>query len=208
MRTESKSFQVHPQQEQYYIDVMQEFHWNLKSTQEVKVKDSHLETRNNNVYNVTTTEHYIKLAFERPYEFPNRDKLVALESEFFGMIYEKKSKFAAAIIVPIIAGIVFSIAVHPAVGIILMAAGMGLWIFGLVKRNQRVGAQHVTNDARKKQILAECSQLTAHIPSTPVYIAEPQNTSTQSNIFCSGCGKKYEAAAAPNFCTDCGGKIK
>ena len=35
-RTESKSIQCHPSDEQEQIDLMQKFHWSLMSSQEIK----------------------------------------------------------------------------------------------------------------------------------------------------------------------------
>src|SRR5207249_4151431 len=62
-RTESIAFQVHPDDEQDVIDTMQCFGWNLLGTQEVKTVDNSLEVRGNTVYNVRTTERYVKLSF-------------------------------------------------------------------------------------------------------------------------------------------------
>lgn len=42
-RTESKVIQVAPENEQYMIELMEKFHWNLMNSQEVNAKDSHLE---------------------------------------------------------------------------------------------------------------------------------------------------------------------
>jgi len=43
-RTESITFQVHPNDEQEQINLMQKFHWSLLSTQEIKTIDNHLES--------------------------------------------------------------------------------------------------------------------------------------------------------------------
>lgn len=161
MRTESKSMQVHPNDEQYYIDLMQEFHWNLKSTQEVKTKDSHLETRGGKVYNVTESEHYIKLAFERPYDFPNRDAVVKLENEFFGMAYPAKGTFKAPIIVTLLGVLVLGIWLN-GIGLLIALAGGGFWIYSIIRGNTKKEQQAVANNKRREAILAQCRQLTTH----------------------------------------------
>lgn len=94
-RTESKSIQVHPSDEQYYIDLHQIFHWNLQSSQEVNIRDSHLEVRNDKLYSVTESSKYVKLVFVRLYDFENRDKLVNLENEYFQMVYPRKKTISS-----------------------------------------------------------------------------------------------------------------
>lgn len=91
-RTESKSIQVHPVDEQQQIDFMQHFYWNLLSSQEIKNIDNHLESRGDNLYQVTKTEHYVKLVFSRDVDAPNLDKIKKLETEFFSIQQPKYPK--------------------------------------------------------------------------------------------------------------------
>ena len=84
-RTESKSIQVHPSDEQQQIDLMQKFHWSLLGSQDVKTKDSHLEQRGDSIYSVTETEHYVKLTFTRDVALPHLENIKALENEFFAL---------------------------------------------------------------------------------------------------------------------------
>lgn len=86
-RTESFTIQVHPKDEQEQIGLMEKFHWSLLSTQEMKTKDSHLEVRGDDIYSVTETEHYIKLAFSRAIDNPNLATLKRLEAEYFSFKY-------------------------------------------------------------------------------------------------------------------------
>jgi len=81
-RTESKSFQCHPDDEQNQIDLMQKFYWNLIGSQEIKTVDSHMETRGENLYSVTNTEHYVKLTFSRELDIPHLEKIRKLEREY------------------------------------------------------------------------------------------------------------------------------
>lgn len=61
LRTESKVVQVRPEDEQQQIDFMHQFYWNLLSSQEIRSIDNHLETRGDNLYQVTKIDHYVKL---------------------------------------------------------------------------------------------------------------------------------------------------
>lgn len=81
-RTESTSFQVHPNDEQHQMDLMQKFHWNLLGTQEIKNIDSHLEQRGDSLYSVTKSEHYVKLSFSRDLGTPNLAEIKKLEEQY------------------------------------------------------------------------------------------------------------------------------
>jgi hypothetical protein len=86
-RTESKSIQVHPAEEQKLIELMQKFHWSLLSSQEVKTKDSHLEENwsGDKIMSVTETEHYIKLVFSRDLDLPNLQEIKQIEKKYFSL---------------------------------------------------------------------------------------------------------------------------
>ena len=81
-RSESISFQVHPLNEQSEINFMQAFHWNLLGTQEIKTVDNAQELRGDTVYNVKTTEHYVKLSFSRDLDTPHLPELKKLEVQY------------------------------------------------------------------------------------------------------------------------------
>lgn len=80
-RTESISFQVHPLDEQSQINIMQQFHWNLLSSQEIKTVDNHMEQRGDSLYSVTNTEHYTKLTFSRDLDTPHLAEIRDLEAQ-------------------------------------------------------------------------------------------------------------------------------
>lgn len=86
-RTESKSIQVHPSDEQSQINLMQRFQWNLLNSQEIKTVDNRLERRGDTIYQTSNTEHYIKLVFNRDLNLPNLDEIKRLEQEFFSLPY-------------------------------------------------------------------------------------------------------------------------
>lgn len=80
-RTESLTFQVHPMDEQSQINIMQKFHWNLLSSQEIKTVDNHMEQRGDSLYSVTKTENYVKLTFSRDLETPHLAEIRELEAQ-------------------------------------------------------------------------------------------------------------------------------
>lgn len=91
-RTESMSFQVHPNDEQEQINLMQRFHWSLLNSQEIKTVDSHMEQRGDDIYSVTNSEHYVKLTFSRELDLPNLGKIKQLEQQFFALPVPKYPK--------------------------------------------------------------------------------------------------------------------
>jgi hypothetical protein len=79
---EIKSISVAPVAEEDTINEWQSFGWELKSSQEIKNKDSHLERRGDDLVSVTETEHYVKLTFERDPARQNYAELVSLQREY------------------------------------------------------------------------------------------------------------------------------
>lgn len=140
-RTESISIQVHPNNEQEQINLMQMFHWNLLSSQTIKTVDSHLERRGDDIYSVTNSEHYVKLAFSRSLETPNLNEIRKLEQEYFSLPHPKYPKlFPGGIIFWGIASLIYGL------GII----GWLLYFFLSYKPNKEkadIDAQNITRRA-------------------------------------------------------------
>ena len=108
---ETISKKVAPSDEQSTINVMSHFGWNVKSSQEINVQDSHLERRGDAIYNVTKKENYVKLVFERNTAIPNYNQLVALEKEYFDILAEKpKNVLLVPLIVITVIGFMTNIA--------------------------------------------------------------------------------------------------
>ncbi len=84
-RTESKAFQVHPDDERVMTKTMETFGWNLLNSQDVKTVDNQLERRGDTIYNVRTTESYVKLSFSRDVDLPNIEKLRELEQRYHSL---------------------------------------------------------------------------------------------------------------------------
>lgn len=80
---ETKALSVLPEQEQNTIDLVANFGWSLKSSQEINNTDSHLEEKNGELYSVTTKEHYVKLIFERDTKMENYERIAKLEETYF-----------------------------------------------------------------------------------------------------------------------------
>lgn len=157
MRTEAKTMQVHPRDEQYYIDVMQEFHWNLKSSQEIKTRDSHVETRGGQLYNVTESSNYVKLVFERPIEFPNKDEVVKLENEYFGMSYQSEGTLKYAILISIAVALI-GIFERSIIAFLFLGGGV-FWIYSINQTNIKKQQQWKENNTKREAILVQAKKL-------------------------------------------------
>ncbi len=111
-RAESISFQVHPNDEQEQINLMQKFHWNLLGTQEVKTVDSHLEQRGDSIYSVTKSEHYVKLSFTRDLDLPNLKEIKQLEQQYNSLPHPVYPKlFPISIWIWIIGALIYGIGI-------------------------------------------------------------------------------------------------
>ncbi len=150
-RTESFTIQVHPKDEQEQINLMEKFHWSLLSTQEMKTKDSRLELRGNDLYSVTETEHYVKLAFSRDVDNPHMATLKRLESEYFSFKYPKFPK-----LIPIHWGLW-------AVAAMIWGLGIAGWVayFFLLYKPKKAAADLALMQAQRRQneILNEVARL-------------------------------------------------
>ena len=86
---ESAVKKVSPYDEEATINLMSRFAWKLTHTQEINTSDSHLETRNGDLYSVTEKQNYVKLTFERDTNMPNYKRIAELEKEYTSLTYSK-----------------------------------------------------------------------------------------------------------------------
>lgn len=82
MAMEYKTVDVKNEEEQNTIKFWGQFGWNLKNSQRVYNKSSHLEDRGGSTYSVTETMDFTKIIFERDKSMPNYAKIVSLEEEY------------------------------------------------------------------------------------------------------------------------------
>lgn len=85
MAMETKILEVKNSEEASTIQYWARFGWNLKSSQRIYNKDSHLERRGDDVVSVTETVDFTKIILERDMSNPNYSKIVALEKEYFSL---------------------------------------------------------------------------------------------------------------------------
>ncbi len=95
-RYESKSVSVAPADEQEAIQKHEQFGWELKSSQEIHSQDSHLESRGDEIWNVTTTTNYVKLVFQRDMDMPNIAAVRKVEEEYWPA-YSTSKRFPAGL---------------------------------------------------------------------------------------------------------------
>ncbi len=79
---ETKKLQIMPQDEERTINAYACFGWIVTSSQEVKVKDSHMEFSNGTTYSVTETENYVNLLLQRETDMPNYQALNACQKTY------------------------------------------------------------------------------------------------------------------------------
>jgi len=130
-RTESKTFQCHPNDAQQEIDLYQQFHWSLLSNQDVKTVDNSLEKRGDSLYNVRKSEHYVKLTFSRDLDTPNLNEIKKLEAAYHAIRKpvrrkepERPEYIQKCAMVILFCGIILS-----GIGLLLFG-GIGLTAFG------------------------------------------------------------------------------
>ena len=87
MAMETKILEVKNSEETRVIEYWSQFGWQLKSSQRIYNKDSHIERRGDDIVNVTETVDFTKIILERDKSNPNYDTIVKLEDE-----YMRKSK--------------------------------------------------------------------------------------------------------------------
>ena len=92
-KMESKSITVVPNEEQTIIEKHEIFGWELKSSQEILNKESHLEERGDDLYSVVTTENYVKLVFQRDAESAIAAKARSVEDEYWRLYSLTKAKY-------------------------------------------------------------------------------------------------------------------
>ncbi|KAF0140558.1 MAG: hypothetical protein FD122_2358 [Stygiobacter sp.] len=146
-RTESVSFQVHPNNEQAQIDLMQKFHWSLLNSQEIKTIDNHLERRGDDIYQVSSSEHYVKLTFNRELDLPNLNDIKRLEQQYNSLPYPTYPKlFPISIWVWIILAFVYGLGV---VGWILY------FILSYKPKKEEADNISISNSRKRQEILTE-----------------------------------------------------
>ncbi len=83
---ESTSAKVHPNEEIDMIRTYEQFGWVLKSNQEIRSENSHIENSGGSLYSVTEKTHYINLMFQRDTSIPNYKQLTELEEKYWSII--------------------------------------------------------------------------------------------------------------------------
>jgi hypothetical protein len=158
-RTESKSFQVHPDDEQEQINLMQKFHWSLLNSQTIDKVDNHLEQRGDSVYSVTNSEKYVKLTFSRDLDLPNLNELKQLEQDYFGLPVPQypSSIFPFPSFIPI-PGVLFWLVF----AVFTLGIGAVIWLLYFFKsyKPKKAEAERVSqsNYEKRQQIMTEVAK--------------------------------------------------
>ena len=82
MAKETLTLKVAPEDEQRTIDSYQVFGWEVITTQQIYSKDSHLESNDDKILNVTETTNFVRILLTRDKNMPNYGELSALQKEY------------------------------------------------------------------------------------------------------------------------------
>lgn len=137
---ETKSMSVAPENEQKTINALANFGWTLQSSQEINVKDSHLEEKDDKLYSVTESEHYVKLVFQRDTAMANYDEITDLEAQYNAVpapVYEHSNTLRTLGFILGGLGILFCIGEEAVLGVISIILGVGAFIWGYVRNSKR-----------------------------------------------------------------------
>jgi len=176
MAKDTKTINVHPDNEVPAINFFRNFGWELFSNQEVKTSSSHLKESmwTDDIVQVTRTEHYIKLTFQRDTSIPNYSRLTRLEDEYNAVKSPEKPRklgwgITIALTVFLVFMLVFAIGSRgdaPVLAIPMAVIGLAAVIGVRVKRIQSYRKRlDEYNDAerveveKKQKILSECQEL-------------------------------------------------
>lgn len=162
-RTESKSIQVHPRDEQSTIDSMQNFGWELLNSQDVKTVDNHLERKGDTIYQVTEKEHYVKLTFTRSLDMPNLGIIKELEQEYNNLVITDEYRLFPGWLIALIGISIIIFLVNKVFGILLILGCGGAFYYNYSQRyvptKAKVEEQRQSYPKRRQEILTEVSQL-------------------------------------------------
>ncbi|HEY0376247.1 MAG TPA: hypothetical protein VGC87_04750 [Pyrinomonadaceae bacterium] len=159
-RTESMTIQVHPNDEQSQINLMQHFHWSLLSTQEIKTIDSHLERRGDKIYQITNSANYIKLAFSRELNLPNLDEVRRLEKEYFSLPTPVYPGMTLGVVLAVLILVIFGAATRNfGIGLILaIGAFVAFYIYGYTPKKKSADEAASQTESTRRRILRDLEQ--------------------------------------------------
>jgi hypothetical protein len=159
-RTESKSIQVDPSQEQTWIDVLQKFGWSLMNSQEVLVYKNEVYTTEwgdasgrpaGEVATKTTKTNYVKLQFSRPLDLPNLPKIREIEGSYFALKQPRKPKiFPIHWLLWLIAAFIYGLGI---------AASLAYLFLGYRPKKARFEREMSEYRNKRTQMLAEAADL-------------------------------------------------
>lgn len=88
-RWETTTRTVSPSRESAVTKKFEHFGWELMSSQTIDQKDSHLESRDGDLYSVTESTNYVKLTFRRNKNMQHYNELVELENELKKLVNDR-----------------------------------------------------------------------------------------------------------------------
>lgn len=168
MARETKVITVAPANEQYNIEVFQNFGWELMSTQEIYNAYSGLHVNSKGeIGNDGDKTNYVKLAFTRNTEMRNYHQLVALEKQFWSVSTPTRTVFPIfipilGIIVALLPYILNALRLIEKVSSVTLIIGIIIFVLGIVCKiisSKRYDKKLRATAAEKARIRNEAAQL-------------------------------------------------
>lgn len=172
-RYETRSITVAPQQEQDTIEKYELFGWTCASSQTIDSKDSHLENRDGDIYNVTEHVNYVKLVFKRDRDMEYYRQIVDCEARYEEMMkrkpYGRSPRFFLILgaiplvfaVIMLYEGIAWGMGGQIGSSLLFFAIGIPLILFGMKRRraaNEEYDAAYAKWNASMDAIIDEVRQ--------------------------------------------------
>lgn len=168
MARETKVITVAPANEQYNIEVFQNFGWELMSTQEIYNAYSGLHVNSKGeIGNAGDKTNYVKLAFTRNTEMRNYRQIVELEKQFWAVPVPQKAGFPIfiliiGIIVALLPYILNALRLIEKTSPVTLIIGIIIFVLGIVCKiisSKRYDKKLRATAAEKARIRNEAEQL-------------------------------------------------
>jgi hypothetical protein len=165
MAKETKTIEVSPGYADDAVNTWAVFGWELHSRQTIKNKSSSLENRGGEIYQVTESEHYVELTFQRDSSIPHYAELAAFQKQYDAVpgpagnrsnLFSKLSLIIMGIgLVTVIGGFTQLEYGGGVFYILFGAAIIALRVFLYIRKNKKWDAEYAVYNQEQGKILEQ-----------------------------------------------------
>jgi hypothetical protein len=167
MAKETKTIEVGPDYADNVVNTWALFGWELHSRQTIKNKSSKLENRGGDIYQVTESEHYVELTFQRESTIPHYTELAALQNQFDAVPGpgNRSNLFSKLSLIVLGLGLLITIGGFTQLGYGISMFSLGYIFFGIViiflkvffhiRKNKKWDAAYVVYKQERDKILEQ-----------------------------------------------------